>query len=78
MEIVPTVAAYRCFLLHNYCESKGNSLDDEVQAQILLHHSEEERLSNKPDLVYSCQTSEGEYVRTVLTKYIQQNMPDDY
>ena len=28
LEIVPTVA-YSCFVLHNYCEIKGNGLDDE-------------------------------------------------
>lgn len=78
LEMVPTVA-YSCFVLHNYCESKGNSLDDEeVQAQILRHRTEEERLSNIPDPVYSCQTREGEYVRSVLAKHIQQNLPDDY
>lgn len=78
LEMVPTVA-YSCFVLHNYCESKGISLDDEeVQAQIRRHRTEEERLANIPDPVYSCQTSEGEYVRSVLAKYIQQNLPDDY
>ena len=78
LEMVPTVA-YSCFVLHNYCEIKGNCLDDEeVQAQILRHQTEEESHPNVPDPVYSCETSEGDYVRTVLTKYIQQNLPDDY
>lgn len=78
LKMVPTVA-YSCFVLHNYCEIKGNCLDDEeVRAQILRHQTEEESLPNIPDPVYSCETSEGEYFRTVLTKYIQQNVPDDY
>ena len=78
LEMVPTVA-YSCFVLHNYCEIKGNYLDDdEVRAQILRHQTEEESHPNMPDLVYSCETSEGDYVRTVLTKYIQENLPDDY
>lgn len=78
LEMVPTVA-YSCFVLHNYCEIKGSCLDDEeVRAQILRHQTEEESLPNVPDPVYSCETSEGEYVRTVLTKYIQLNLPDDY
>ena len=78
LEIIRT-AAYSCFVLQNYCESKGNILDDEeVQAQILIHRTEEERLSNVPVPVYSCHTSEGEYVRSLLTKFIQQNLSDDY
>lgn len=77
--MVPTVA-YSCFVLHNYCEIKGklktlkklNYLDDEkVRAQILRHQTEEESQPNVPDPVYSCETSEGDYVRTVLTKCIQ-------
>jgi len=78
LEMVPTVA-YSCFVLHNYCEIKGNYLDDEeVRAQILRHQTEEESHPNMPDPVYSCETSEGDYVRTVLNKYIQPNLPDDY
>lgn len=77
-EMVPMVA-YSCFVLHNYCESRGNCLDEEeVQAQVLRHRREEEKMPNIRDPVYSCLTSEGEYVRSVLTKYIQQNLPDDY
>ena len=78
LEMVPTVA-YSCFVLHSYRVSKSNSPgDEEVEAQILRHRTEEERRSNIPDPVYSCQTREGEYVRSVLAKYIQQNLPDDY
>lgn len=67
-EMVPTVA-YTCFILHNYCESKGNCLDgDKVEAQMLRHRREEESMPNTADPVYLCLTSEGEYVRSVLKK----------
>ena len=76
--MVPAVAC-SCFVLHNYSESKGNCLDEEeVQAQIRRHRAEEEKVPNVPDPVYSCVTTEGEYVRSVLARYIQENMPDDY
>lgn len=61
--------AYSWIALRNdYCESKGNIVDDEeVQAQILIHHTKKERLSNIPEPVSSCPT-EGEYVHIVSTK----------
>ena len=78
LQMVPAVA-YSCFILYKYCESKGNCLDDEeVRAQILRHQTEEESHPNVPDPVYSRETIEGDYVRAVLTKYLQQNLPDDY
>lgn len=78
LEMIPTLA-YSCFVLHNYCESKHNCLEEEeVQAQILRHRNEQEKMPNIPDPIYSCATAEGEYVRSVLTKYIQQNLPDNY
>ena len=49
--MVPAVA-YSCFVLQNYCESKGNYLDEEeVQAQIRRHRAEEEKVPNVPDPV---------------------------
>ena len=79
LEIIPTVA-YSCFVLHNYCESRKNCGvdDDAVKVQIMKHRVEEEQYSNTPDPVYSCNNEEGEYVRSALTKYMQQHLPEGY
>ena len=75
---MPTVV-YSCFVLHNYCEYKQHGLGEEkIQAQIMRHRNEEENTPNVPDPVYSPNTDEGEYVRSILTEYIRQNLPDSY
>ena len=74
IELVPTVV-YACFVLHNFCESGGGSLDEEaVKAQIRRNQIEEYMNKNVPDPVYSCTTGEGVVVRDTLTSYICQNM----
>jgi len=78
LEIVPELI-YSCFVLNNFCESKNIRIyEDEVQAQIERLNEEGNRMPSTPDPIYSCNTSEGEYVRSMLTKYIQQNVPDNY
>ena len=78
-EIVPKVA-YSCFVPHNYCEARKNCRldDEEVQAQIMKHHEDDEHYLNTPDPVYSCNDEEGEYVRTVLPECIKQHLPENY
>ena len=74
IELVPTVV-YACFVLHNFCESGGGSLDEEnVKAQIRRNQIEEYMSKNVPDPVYSRTTGEGVVVRDTLTSYICQNM----
>ena len=46
--------------------------------QILRHRIGEENTSNVPDPVYSCNSDEGEYVHSLLTEYVKQNLPDKY
>ena len=74
IELVPT-AVYACFVLHNFCESVGGSLDEEaVKAQIHRNQIEEYMNKNVPDPVYSCTTGEGVVVRQThllhLSKYV--------
>ena len=77
-DMVPTMI-YACFVLHNYCDLNHNSLDqDEIESQMQRHQLEEERNKNTPDPVYSSNNDEGEYVRSILTDYIGQNLPDNY
>ena len=70
VEQVPTVI-YACFVLHNFCESHGCSLDeDAVKAQMRRNQIEEEKYKSIPDPVYSCASGEGVVVRETLTSYI--------
>ena len=75
IETVPIVA-YSCFVLHNFCEkSKNCDLDDEeVERQIQRHRSDEQERPNRPDLVYSYNNPEGEYIRKTITKYVAENL----
>lgn len=71
-EMVPTVI-YACFVLHNFCESRGCSLDEEaVKAQMRRNQIEEDINKNIPDPIYSCTTGEGVVVRDTLASFIGQ------
>ena len=71
-EMVPTVI-YACFVLHNFCESHGCSLDEEaVKAQMRQNQIEEDINKNIPDSIYSCTTGEGVVVRDSLASFIGQ------
>ena len=70
-EMVPTVI-YACFVLHNFCESRGCTLDEEaVKAQMRGSQIEEDINKNIPDPVYSCTTGDV-VVRDTLTSFIGQ------
>ena len=45
--------------------------------QIERSKAEEEKLKTIPDPVYSYDNGEGEFIRSVLTSYINDNLPDD-
>ena len=76
LESIPTII-YACFVLHNFCEVNQVKLDENlVRIQMRRNKVEEERLKNAPDHVYSCNNAEGEVVRTILTTYIRDNLPD--
>ena len=71
-EMVPVVI-YACFVLHNFCESRGCSLDEEaVKAQMRRYQIEEDINKNIPDPVYSCTTGVGVVVRDTLGSFIGQ------
>ena len=78
-EMIPLVA-YSCFVLHNYCESVQHcGLDEDVvETLVLQQRTEEENMPNNPDTIYSINNHQGEYVRSILTDYIEQNLPDNY
>ena len=72
-EFFPTVMC-ACFVLHNYCENqkKCGIDEEEVQDQVLRYRANEDGRINQPDPSYSCNTDEREYIRNVLTNYIQE------
>ena len=77
LELLP-ILVYACFVLHNFCELDCCHLDKNlVRMQIERSKAEEEKLKNIPDPVYSYGNGEGEFVRSVLTSYIHDNLPDD-
>ena len=77
LESVP-ILIYACFVLHSFCELECCHLDENlVGMQIERSKAEEENLKNIPDPVYSYGNGEGEFVSSVLTSYIHDNLPDD-
>ena len=72
------ILIYACFVLHDFCERECCHLDENlVWMQIERSKAEEEKLKTIPDPVYSYDNGEGEFVRSVLTSYINDNLPDD-
>ena len=64
-----------CFVLHNFCELHGCTLDEaQIQAHMKSYQDDEEAHKNVPDPVYSCSLSEGEVVRDTLTSFISHNL----
>jgi FKBP-type peptidyl-prolyl cis-trans isomerase (trigger factor) len=72
LESVPTVI-YACFVLHNVCEQKKVTVDDQsLKEQISLMKQNEEQFKNIPDPVYSYNEGEGEIVRSSLLKILKE------
>lgn len=77
LENVPVIV-YACFVLHNYCEQHSAYLNEDIVTSQIEHAKRnEEETRNVPDPVYSCNSSEGEIVRNILTSYIHLSLPDD-
>jgi hypothetical protein len=76
LEKVPIIV-YACFVLHNYCEQYSSYMNEDILASQIQHAKTNEETPNLPDPVYSCNNSEGEVVRNILTSYVRINLPDD-
>ena len=77
IDTIPIVV-YSCFVLHNFCELHNSYVDESiVRNQIQRSKENEEANKNSPDPVYSCISGEGEVVRSILTNYIKDNLPDN-
>ena len=65
-----------CFALHTFCEEK-NVVDESLfQTQQLFHRNIQNNQENLPDKIYSGVTTDGIYVRNLLTEYISQSLSD--
>ena len=71
------IVLYACFVLHNYCEQYSSYINEDILTSQIQHRKTNEETSNLPDLVYSCNNSEDEIVRKILTHYVRINLPDD-
>ena len=76
LEKVPMVV-YACFVLHNYCEQYSSYINEDIIASQIQDGKANEETTNLPDPVHSCNNSEGEVVRNILTHYVRINLPDD-
>ena len=67
---------YRCFALHNYCQTKSPcALDeDEVKAHMELHKLQQANMAEQLDPVYFSNTREGDYIRGIMKEYINHNL----
>lgn len=73
-----TILFNKRFVLLNFCELEGYYLDENlVTMQTKRNKAKEENLNNIPDPVYSYSNGECEYVSSVLTSHIHDNLPDD-
>ena len=78
LTMVPVVVM-TCSTLHNYCEINKVYLDEDlIRANVQKHLHDEEMHKNIPDPVFSGSTSEGQNIRSILTEYINNNLPDNY
>ena len=75
LDTIPLII-YTCFVLHNYCQTKSLSAldEDEVKAHMEGHRLEEANMAEQPDPVYSSNKREGEYIRGIITEYINHNL----
>ena len=75
LDTIPLII-YTYFVLHNYCQTKSScALDeDEVKAHMGWHKLEEANMAEQPDLVYSSNTHKGEYIKGIITEYINHNL----
>ena len=71
------IVVYACFVLHNYCEQYSSYINEDILTSQIQHGKTNEETANLPDPVYSCNNSEGEVVRKILTHYVRINLPDD-
>ena len=51
---------------------------EEVEPKIMRYQLKEQKIINFSDPIYFNNTSERDYIRSILTNYIQEHLPDGY
>ena len=51
---------------------------EEVEPKIMRYQLKEQKIINFSDPIYFNNTSERGYIRSILTNYIQEHLPDGY
>ena len=69
---VPNIV-YACFVLHNFCEKQGASVEEDMIARQLA--CERLQPSNAPDRLYSFNTAEGTNARNTITRFYREHIP---
>ena len=78
LESIPTIIL-TYFAFHNFFERNKKSVcEDLFQSQQVFQRNTQNSQENLSDKIYSENTTEGIYVRDLLTEYISQNLPDCY
>ena len=71
LEYVPELIM-ACFVLHNFIALKNDDPEEEaVRKQIEANQADEKLHANVADPIFSKTTSEGQYIRKIITKYME-------
>ena len=74
LEYVPELIM-ACFVLHNFIALKNGDPEEEaVRKQIEANQADEELHANVADPIFSKTTSEGQYIRKIITKYMEDQL----
>ena len=74
LENVPATI-FSCFILH-VCEMNQCGVDPNLVRKLAELHQQRKNIKNIPDPVYSITLEETKKARTILTKHIQDQLPD--
>lgn len=76
LDLVPIVV-YACFVLHNFCEQKNCFVDKElVQQQQCAQIVNQQQAKTIPDPIFSGTLDEGAVIRSIITSFIEKNLPE--
>lgn len=73
LKSVPNIV-YGCFVLHNICEIKGVTIDDDSVAQQIAQDKLTQP-NTDADCHYSFNTAEGPYIRNVIAAMYKEHLP---
>ena len=75
LDLVPMVV-YACFVLHNFCEQNNCFVNQElVQQQYEVQIVNQQQTKNFPDPAFSGTLDEGAAIRSIITSFIEKNLP---